>query len=103
MRFLKDYFAVIEKTQDINEIEQSKNLYFKPSSTEGKTYMQIITDGPDQKTDHMRAAYIKLIMTARKSIWIQSPYFIPDSEFLHVLKIAAHSRLRCENYDSHYS
>lgn len=93
MRFLKDYFAVIEKTQDINEIEQSKNLYFKPSSTEGKTYMQIITDGPDQKTDHMRAAYIKLIMTARKSIWIQSPYFIPDSEFLHVLKIAAHSGL----------
>lgn len=39
----------------------------------------------------MRAAYIKLIMTAKKSIWIQSPYFIPDSEFLHVLKIAAHS------------
>lgn len=93
MRFLKDYFAVTEKTQDIDEIEQNTNLYFKSSSIKTKTQMQIISDGPDQKTDHMRAAYIKLIMTARKSIWIQSPYFIPDSEFLHVLKIAAHSGL----------
>ena len=32
-------------------------------------------------------------MSARKSIWIQTPYFIPDSEFLHVLKIASHSGL----------
>lgn len=92
-RFFKDYFAVIEKTQDIQDIEKEIELYFKPCHIQHKTHMQIITDGPDQQKDHMRATFIKLIMSARKSIWIQSPYFIPDSEFLHVLKIAAHSGL----------
>ena len=93
MRFLKDYFAVMENEADVSQIEQNLNLYFKAPTITTKTYLQIITDGPDQKTDHMRAAFIKLIMSARKSIWIQTPYFIPDSEFLHVLKIASHSGL----------
>ena len=91
LRFFKDYAAVMEDATDFKEIEQDMDRYFPPISEEEETYMQLVCDGPDQRTDHMRAAYIKLIMTAKKSIWIQSPYFIPDSEFLHVLKIAAHS------------
>lgn len=94
LRFLKDYAAVIEEVADLEEVEQQIDRYFPPiSSEEEEMYMQLVCDGPDQKTDHMRAAYIKLIMSAKKSIWIQSPYFIPDSEFLHVLKIASHSGL----------
>lgn len=94
LRFFKDYAAVIEEASDLNEVEQQMDRYFPPiSSEEEEIYMQLVCDGPDQRTDHMRAAYIKLIMTAKKSIWIQSPYFIPDSEFLHVLKIASHSGL----------
>lgn len=94
LRFFKDYAAVIEDSTDFNEIEQDMDRYFPPiSNEEEETYMQLVCDGPDQRTDHMRSSYIKLIMTAKKSIWIQSPYFIPDSEFLHVLKIAAHSGL----------
>lgn len=94
LRFLKDYAAVIEEVADLDEVEQQIDRYFPPiSSEEEEMYMQLVCDGPDQKTDHMRAAYIKLIMSAKKSIWIQSPYFIPDSEFLHVLKIASHSGL----------
>ncbi len=92
LRFFKDYAAVIEDVSDLNEVESNIERYFRSVSLdEDETFMQLVCDGPDQKTDHMRAAYIKLIMTAKKSIWIQSPYFIPDSEFLHVLKIAAHS------------
>lgn len=92
LRFFKDYAAVIEDVSDLNEVEMNIERYFRSISLdEDETYMQLVCDGPDQKTDHMRAAYIKLIMTAKKRIWIQSPYFIPDSEFLHVLKIAAHS------------
>ena len=91
MRFLKDYFMVVEDETEIETIEQELDLYFKALTCEQKTYVQVVSDGPDHKTDHMRAAYIKLIMSAQDSILIQSPYFIPDSEFLHVLKIAAYS------------
>ena len=91
MRFLKDYFMVLENEKEIEIIEKELDLYFPPVTCEKKTDVQIVSDGPDHKTDHMRAAYIKLIMSAQDSILIQSPYFIPDSEFLHVLKIASYS------------
>lgn len=91
MRFFKDYFMVCENQLESNQIEKEIDLYFPPTTCEEETFVQLICDGPDQRTDHMRSAYIKLITTAQESIWIQSPYFIPDSEFLHVLKIASQS------------
>ena len=91
MRFLKDYFMVLEDEKEIKIIEKELDLYFSPVTCEKKTAVQIVSDGLDHKTDHIRAAYIKLIMSAQDSILIQSPYFIPDSECLHVLKIASYS------------
>lgn len=89
-RFLKDYFMVIEDQVEIEQIEKEIDLYFPPTTCEEETFVQIICDGPDQRTDHMRSPYIKLIATPQ-SIWIQSPYVIADMEFLHVLKIASQS------------
>lgn len=92
LRFLKDYTAVIEQVSDLEEIKSEILRYFpKEEIEDAQIELQLVYDGPDQERDHMRATYIKWLTVAKKSIWIQSPYFIPDSEFLHGLKIASHS------------
>lgn len=51
--------------------------------------LQLVASGPDSKYSTIHNGYIKMISEARKNIYIQTPYFIPDECLLSVLKIAA--------------
>lgn len=53
--------------------------------------VQIITGGPDKKEPIIRNNYLRLIHKAKKSIYIQTPYFIPDEAILDSLILALHS------------
>jgi cardiolipin synthase len=53
--------------------------------------MQIITSGPDNSIQQIRDNYVRLIQKAKTSIYIQTPYFIPDETILNALMIAVHS------------
>ena len=57
----------------------------------GNEPVQIIASGPDSKTAKIQNNYLKLIHMARKSIYIQTPYFIPDDSIREALKIAVKS------------
>ena len=57
----------------------------------GREPVQIISSGPDSKSKIIRNNYLCLIHMAKKSIYIQTPYFIPDKEMLKELKIAVKS------------
>lgn len=57
----------------------------------GADPVQIITSGPDSKYPKIRDNYLRLIHMARKSIYIQTPYFIPDEDIRDALVIAAKS------------
>lgn len=57
----------------------------------GRDPVQIISSGPDSKSQVIRNNYLRLIHLAKKSIYIQTPYFIPDDAILESLKIAAKS------------
>ncbi len=54
----------------------------------GSSPLQIISSGPNSTTDHLKNMYLKLIMSAKKSVYIQSPYFVPDSSFMDACKMA---------------
>ncbi len=54
----------------------------------GNVGVQIISSGPNDPVEHIRNAYIKLIHSAKESIYIQTPYFIPDDSVLTALKMA---------------
>ncbi|WP_423798044.1 cardiolipin synthase [Neobacillus sp. SAB-20_R2A] len=54
----------------------------------GNSAIQIIASGPNSTTEHLKNMYLKLIMSAQKSVYIQTPYFIPDSSFMDACKIA---------------
>ena len=56
--------------------------------------MQIISSGPDNTTEMIRDNYLRLISRAEESIYIQTPYFIPDESILNALKIAVRSGIR---------
>jgi cardiolipin synthase len=53
--------------------------------------MQIIYSGPDNSSEQIRDNYLRMISKAKKSIYIQTPYFIPDESILNALLIAARS------------
>ncbi len=53
--------------------------------------MQIISSGPDNTAQQIRDNYLRLITKAEKSIYIQTPYFIPDESIFNALLIAIRS------------
>lgn len=55
------------------------------------TPVQIISSGPDTHYQSIRDTYLRLINKASKSIYIQTPYFIPDEAVFSALLIAAQS------------
>lgn len=67
--------------------------YLSPSlmteSEENFGGVQMIAGGPDSEWEVIKHLYFSMINSARHSIWIASPYFIPDDEILTSLKIAA--------------
>ncbi|WP_018395432.1 MULTISPECIES: cardiolipin synthase [Bacillaceae] len=62
---------------------------FPAPVTKGDVALQVVTSGPDSEWEQIKSGYFKLITTAKKSIYIQTPYFIPDASILDALRIAA--------------
>lgn len=54
----------------------------------GDTGVQIVSSGPDSEWEQIKNGYIKMISSAKKYVYIQTPYFIPDGSLSDALKIA---------------
>lgn len=82
--FLQDWFYMTNEM--INESD-----YFKNDSevSPSKGAVQIVAGGPDRKTNVIKELFFAMIINARKSILIASPYFVPDDDLLTALKIAS--------------
>lgn len=62
--------------------------HFPDYGPKGNVGMQIVTSGPDSEWEQIKNGYIKMISNAKRSILIQTPYFIPDASLLDALRIA---------------
>lgn len=51
--------------------------------------VQLIAGGPDNEWSVIKDIFFSMIGTARKSVWIASPYFIPDEDIFSAIKVAA--------------
>ena len=85
-RFFLDWNYAAEQDTDF-----FSQLYFPDINREKGAVMQIVSSGPDSRGESIKKGYIKLVNNARESIYIQTPYFIPDQSILDALKIAAES------------
>lgn len=54
----------------------------------GGSVVQMVASGPDSGSPHIRNVYLRCISGAKEKIWIQTPYFIPDTVVLNALKLA---------------
>lgn len=68
-----------------------KQKYFPEKESRGDAAVQIVSSGPDSKEAEIKSLFLKMIYEAEKSIYIQTPYFIPDQSMLEALKLAARS------------
>lgn len=86
IRFILDWNYAAKE----NLFQEDK--YFElPEESAGNCDVQIISSGPDSSLQNIRNNYLRLIAKAEKSIYIQSPYFVPDEAVLNALIIAAYS------------
>ena len=53
-----------------------------------KVPLQFITSGPDSSNDAIKVCIAKMMGIAKKSIKIQTPYFIPDDSIIAAIKMA---------------
>ncbi|MFJ7729347.1 cardiolipin synthase [Neobacillus sp. NPDC097160] len=51
--------------------------------------VQLIAGGPDNEWSIIKNIYFSMIASAKKSVWIASPYFIPDEDIFSAIKVAA--------------
>lgn len=83
-RFLLDWCYAAEE-----EIEDYEKYSSKSNKNVGDVGIQIVTSGPDHKEQYIRNAYIKLINNAKKNVYLETPYLVPDAPILESLKISA--------------
>ncbi|MHC0036689.1 cardiolipin synthase [Pseudoneobacillus sp. C159] len=51
--------------------------------------VQLIAGGPDNEYSVIKNIFFSMITSAEKSVWIASPYFIPDDDIFSAIKVAA--------------
>lgn len=85
--FISDW-RVSNKRPEKNDYFLNEN-YFCSNIGKGNTPMQIVASGPTINDErNIEELMIKMIMSAKRTIKIQSPYFVLDDEFKNALKIA---------------
>jgi len=76
---------------DWNQASRDDILYderYYATDPSGDAGVQIVSSGPDRDWEQIKNAYIKMIMSAKEYIYIQTPYFIPDESLKDALQIA---------------
>ncbi|WP_420490525.1 cardiolipin synthase [Neobacillus niacini] len=51
--------------------------------------VQLIAGGPDNEWSVIKNIFFSMITSAKESVWIASPYFIPDEDIFSAIKVAA--------------
>jgi cardiolipin synthase A/B len=85
--FLQDWYYMTNKSFLTSD-------YLSPAlqaNTHGG--VQMIAGGPDNEWSVIKNIFFSMISSADKSVWIASPYFIPDEDIFSAIKVAALSGL----------
>ncbi|MDE5843694.1 MAG: cardiolipin synthase [Muribaculaceae bacterium] len=74
--------------------DYSINTQYIPSrEIHNECGMQLVTSGPIDSWNNLSLCFLKAISSARRSIYIQTPYFLPTDNLLNALEAAALSNV----------
>lgn len=85
--------------------------FAQPQPEAGEARVQIADSGPDQETNTIREIYFLAMISARRRLWISSPYLVPDNGLFDALRAARYrgvdvrilTLLRPDHYISYYA
>lgn len=92
LRFLMDWNVSVSEEKKVG---YHLDYFFKKvdetNEQHGNVDVQLVSSGPNNEREQIKLAFIKLITSAKKRIWIQTPYLVLDESVIAALKIAAAS------------
>ena len=83
-RFLLDWCYASEEV-----IDNDDKYVIKDRGQVGDIGIQIVTSGPDHKEEYIKNSYIKIINNAKKNLYLETPYLVPDIPMLEALRLSA--------------
>lgn len=86
--FLGD-FRYAYKGKDLDDANLIR--FFEKPEIVGESGVQVVYSGPDEEEQQIKKSMIKMIMSAKKSVVLETPYFVPDESFTEAIKIASAS------------
>ncbi|AKF06397.1 cardiolipin synthase [Sandaracinus amylolyticus] len=80
--FVEDWFFAAR--QDL-----TLPAFFPEIPKRGEAIVQIVESGPDERVEQIHRLLFAAIASARRTVWIATPYFVPDRAVLVALQTAA--------------
>ena len=74
-----------------NLSKRAKEYFSFETDITDKLPIQIVASGPDSDAEEIKFGMLKMINSAKKYVYIQTPYFVPDLSFMTALKLASES------------
>ncbi len=80
--FADDWFyATDEKLTD--------DVYYPVSALPARRVVQVLADGPDNRSDPIQMSIVALLNSARERAWLTAGYFVPNEPLLTAMKLCA--------------
>ena len=84
--FLRDWSFVTK----VSPMMFLKTENYFPSPVEcGDSLIRVNSSGPGQAYEASEKLFMTAVTAAQKSLWIVTPYFVPDKSFINMLRMAA--------------
>jgi len=85
MAFLKDWVYSTRSKLVAEELPYD----FPPHKREGDSIVRVVDSGPGQNYQGSQNVFFTAAATAKKSLWILTPYFVPDHSYIKALSMTA--------------
>ena len=86
--FIEDWVYATNKRDVLSE-----TAVLEITAKPGKIHTQILTSGPDSLWEAIHRLHVSLIHTAKKRVWLITPYFVPGEAAMMALTSAAFAGL----------
>ncbi len=83
--FLQDWYYSTNDSFLTDEYLEPHDMDYQPIHGG----VQMVAGGPDNEWSVIKNIFFSMITSAKESVWIASPYFIPDEDIFQALKVAA--------------
>jgi cardiolipin synthase len=86
--FIADWCFASRQSADALHAEIDAESVLRPR---GSSELQVVASGPDVPGDPLYEGILAMIQEAKQSLWIVTPYFLPDEVLLRSLMVKAHA------------